>query len=109
MKIKEYLNESNTNQLRKELDKEYSIYEHNIQKIADRIFKTIIVPFLKKRNWSFVSGMGTFWIGPKGKTSSYYADDNPNDKEYLKIDEILNMPIDGFNATLADFMRDYNK
>ncbi len=108
MKLNKYLTENTSKSTERELEKNYRVFLNTVKKIADREYKKTLVPFLKKRNWKFVSGMCTWWIGPETKgRQSYYVDDFPHDTEFQEIDELLNVEIPGANGTLGEFMPDY--
>jgi hypothetical protein len=106
MKLTQYINESKISVIDKKLSKLYDGYFKELEKVAATEFNKTVKPFLKKRNWVFFVGNGTIWIGPKGG-SKYYLDDNPNDKEFKEIDDLLNIEVDGFNMGLGEFMPEY--
>lgn len=108
MKLQQYLKEGTTKTIERELEKNHKVFLNSVEKIAMREYKKTLVPFLKKRNWKFISGMGTWWIGPSAKgRDSYDADDFPHDIEFQEIEKLLSLEVPGVSDTLAAFMPDY--
>jgi len=106
MKLNKYLNENKTSSIEKELDKLYENYLNNTEKIAKKVFKNIIVPFLKKREWTLIVGNGSWFFDDKNK-NAMFVDDYPNDKEFQKIEKIFSIPIDGTRDSLGGIMPNY--
>ena len=93
-----------TKEIENELDSLYTEYEKEVYKVAKREFENIVVPFLKDRKWSFVSGMGTWWIGPD---KNRYSEDYPEDEEFKEIEDLLKVNIEGMNQELGSLMPEY--
>lgn len=106
MKLKQYLKEGTTKTIEREIEKAHRNYINFVSKVAEREYKKILVPFLKSRDWKFISGMGTYWIGPK-KGKSVYPEDVPHDEEFQEIIKLLELEVEGVNDTFAAFMPDY--
>ncbi len=105
MKLNKYLTENTSKSTERELEKNYNNYLKSVYKIADREFKKIVLPFLKERNWRFLSGMGTWWIGAESKSGkSYYPEDFPHDTEFQEIYKLLEVEVPGINGQLGEFM-----
>lgn len=105
--IEEFLNENLGKAAEKKLDKAYKVYMNIVEKVAREEFKRTLLPFLKKRNWSFLSGMGTWWIGGD---KMIHPEDHPRDTELQEIAKLLDIEIPGIpTMSLSDFMPDYKR
>jgi len=90
----------------RELESLYTDLEEKVNKIAEREFVNVVLPFLKRRGWQFIAGMGTWWIGPKDGDNRY-SKDYPEDIEFGEIEKLLSVVIDGMNQELGSLMPDY--
>ena len=90
------------------LENEFNTYQTKVTNIAETVFNNEIKPFLIKRKWKLIIGMGTHWIGPiNGKCQ--YIENRPNDKAFKKINDLLSIEVPGFRSNdLCDFMPEYN-
>lgn len=95
------------NGLKKGLEACFNRYTQEVGEIARQIFEERIKPFCIKRNWKFMPGMGSFWIGPKDGPA-YYAEDHPDDEEFQEISALLQMEVEGFPVNnFGSLMRDH--
>jgi len=90
----------------RDLEVLHTDFEEKVKKIAEREFINIVIPFLKRRGWQFIAGMGTWWIGP-GDGDNRYPEDYPEDEEFKEIGELLGVVVEGMNQELGSLMPDY--
>lgn len=80
-------------------------YIYVVEEEARRLYDLVLVPFLKRRRWSFWSGMGDFGIGPKGKV--LLDIDRPDDEEFQAIYSMLMTQVPGLNDAIGCWMPNY--
>lgn len=88
----------------KRLQKAWNDYNEIVNGVAKDLFNQKILPYLKKHNYYFISGNGTFYIG--SLKTNYDVD---IDKLPKKIYGILQMEVEGmYGNCLGSLMPDYN-
>ena len=90
------------------LDKHFNAYTLKADSIARAVFQREVLPFLKTRGWKFLSGNGTFWIGPRAGRNVDRLD-RPDDKELHAILDILDIDVPGINNCLGELMPDWEE
>lgn len=91
------------------VERAYSNYTAKISQIAQRLRKTILIPWLEENGYNFVSGNGDYLIyDPSEPKTRYYMND-----EYMMfnlpehINAILHMEVKDVNSELGLWMLDY--
>jgi hypothetical protein len=92
----------------------YDDYDRRITCLAERVFNAKILPFLKKRGWSFFNGNGTWFMG---NDEGYYEEiyevwynrvegiDDPELEDILALLEVE--VLDTGNGSLSLYMPNY--
>ena len=69
-------------------------------------FKKVVIPFLKKRNWSLVVGNGA-WLFTDENENHMFSDNYPKDKQFQEIEDLFKITLEGTSYALGEFMHDY--
>lgn len=96
----------NINRIESELGTLNEEYMNKIEGLALKEFNKVIVPFLKKRNWTLFVGNGS-WFFENKKEESLFADDYEEDQEFQEIEGIFSMVIEGTRYSLGEFMPNF--
>lgn len=97
-----------TKDAEKELNKAWNIYWKQVEELAEKVFESEILPWLKQKNYDFLSGNGAFLIFYKNeKGRSIFIDDWELPK---KIQSALSIEIPGLvGYPLGTIMPNYGK
>jgi len=77
----------------------------SIDSIAQEVFYQKVYPFCQKRNWKFLSGNGTYFLGPYSDMSRvWHSEKFEDDQELLEIIEFLDHEIPGTGQCLGSYM-----
>ena len=92
----------------KRINKAYEAYTSEIERIAEEARQNILIPYLDRMGYTFLTGNGTYTIfNPKDRSNVF--NDVDLDKLPKRIKNILQLEVNHWGMSeLALWMRDYH-
>lgn len=88
------------------LDRQWDAYNEYVHVLAEKVFLEVVKPFLRRRDWTLVTGMGEWTMR---NTSGDIVMDHPiQDEEVRRVMELMEQGVPGLPANdLGSLMPDY--
>jgi hypothetical protein len=86
--------------LTQRLEKAWTGYADSVETLAKVWFGSIVKPFCVKRDFTFLTGNGDYWIGPRGKAPIESWEVPESDAELKELFTLLDAEVPGM-ATVS--------